>query len=72
MNHKITLAIETNPALGWLGSVGSIMLGWLTWLLNHLGDFAQFFAVIAGVFGMVAGYYTMRIQRRVWRKRNDE
>jgi len=74
MTHRIATALELHPTLGWLASLGSMFMGWLTWLLEHSSSFAQGFAVGAGLFGVAAGYYTFRIQRRTWQRmqRDDE
>lgn len=64
--------LESHPALGYLGSGLSLLLSWFTWFVEHSDDFAKIFAFAAGLFGMVAGYYTMRIQRRAWHRKNRD
>jgi len=72
MNQKFIHAIEEHPTLGWMGSLISLLLGWISWFVDHADDFAKAFGVAAAVFGAVAGYYTMRIQRRAWKRRTDK
>lgn len=70
MNQKMISAIESHPALGWVASVLSIGTGMFRWLFDHVDDFTKLLGLAATVFGLVAGYYTMRIQRRTWNRKN--
>lgn len=64
--------IQANPALGWLGAVVAEILAGLGWLVHHAGDIGAIFGLVAAVFGAVAGWYTMRIQRREWKRNSSE
>lgn len=69
MDHnRLTSAVENHPALAWLGSAVSLAGGVVSYMVEHAGDAAKVFGVFAAVFGMIAGYYTMRIQRRAWKR----
>jgi hypothetical protein len=63
--------IQANPALGWLGAIVAEILAGFGWFVHHAGDIGAIFGLVAAVFGAIAGWYTMRIQRRAW-KRNGE
>jgi membrane associated rhomboid family serine protease len=69
MNH-IKVAIESRPELGWFGSILSLLFSGLAWFLEHAGQIAQIIAIGGAVFGLLAGYYTWRIQRSAWRGRH--
>jgi hypothetical protein len=75
MEHKIAPLIEAHPMLAWATSALSIFLGWLGWVIDHAHDFAKVFGMFAALFGMIAGYYTMRVQKRAydrWRIRKND
>jgi hypothetical protein len=79
MNRLDTL-ITQKPALGYVGSGISLFLGWVADTANaaaqHAANAAQYIPVAlswgAGAFGLLAGYYTFRLQRRAWKKAQDE
>ena len=73
MTDRINHALEAHPFLGFLGSLFSILTGAASWFMDHADDFTKLIGLVATLFGLVAGYYTMRIQRRSWlsRKRHD-
>lgn len=67
MNARLSLALENNPSIGWLVAVMNWLIATFTWLTQHADGLAKMFALGAALFGLIAGYYTMRIQRRAWR-----
>ena len=60
--------MEAHPSMAWMGSVSSVGIGWLTWLIDHADDFGKVFGCFAALFGLIAGYATMRIQWRKFRR----
>ena len=60
--------MEDHPSLAWMGSGGSFLVGWLTWLIDHADDFGKVFGALAAIVGFIAGYATMRIQWHKWRR----
>ncbi len=72
MIHRLQDQIEHHPTFAWVGSFLSVFTGLLAWLVENAGDAAKVFGVFAAIFGMVAGYYTMRIQRRAFKRGEGE
>lgn len=68
MSSHLNRVVEQHPVLGYIGSFFALLMSWLTWFIEHAGDFAQFFGLGAALFGFIAGYYTFRIQRRTWKR----
>jgi hypothetical protein len=68
VNSRLTDLLENRPHLAWFGSLGPIAAGWWTWFVEHVDSVAKLIGFVAVLFGAIAGYYTMRIQRRAWRK----
>lgn len=66
INQRLTTALESNPGLGWWGTFISWLTAALAWMLDHAPVLTTVFGVFAAIFGAVAGYYTMRIQRRTF------
>lgn len=68
MTHRLATVMESRPAVGWVGTFLSFLSSAGAWLFNHADDGAKIFGIFAAIFGCVAGYYTMRIQRRAWKR----
>ena len=68
VKSRLAVALESRPILGWIASGFSLLTTWFAWFVEHADDFAKIFGLVAALFGLVAGYYTMRIQRRAWRR----
>jgi hypothetical protein len=70
MNHKMIATLEAHPALGWLTSLLSFVLGLFGWAVEHVDLFTKAFGLVATIFGCIAGWYTIRVQRRTLQKLN--
>ena len=57
-------ALEAHPSLGWLVAVFNWVATGFVWFTHHVDDVTKCFMFGAAVFGLITGYYTMRIQRR--------
>lgn len=68
MNHRLQGFLEAHPSFGWISSFASLATGWFSWFVEHADDFAKVAGLFAATFGLIAGWYTMRIQRRAWRR----
>lgn len=68
MSHRFESLFEAHPGLAWLASGVSWLLSLCSWMVDHADDGAKVFGVFAAIFATVAGYYTMRIQRRAWNR----
>jgi len=68
MNHRLQHFLEQHPAWGWLVTLvnGAMTSG--VWFVGHLDEAGKIFAFAAAVFGCIAGWYTLRIQRRTWKR----
>jgi hypothetical protein len=62
----LTSRVEANPGLGWAGTLIAESLAWLGWLASHASQIGAIFGCVAAIFGVCAGWYTLRIQRRAW------
>lgn len=58
--------IERHPVLGYFATVFSGVVSAFNWGIQHADAGAKLLAFVAGMFGLMAGYYTFRIQRRAW------
>jgi hypothetical protein len=72
VTQKINTTLESHPQLGWVGSVASFLLGTTQWLIDHADSFTKLAGFAAAFFGVIAGWYTLRIQRRAWQKTQRE
>lgn len=68
MNARLESILESHPSLGWLVAAVNWLLAACAWFVQHLDDITKFVVFGGSVFGLVAGYYTLRIQRRTWRR----
>lgn len=68
MNDRLPNLIEAHPMLAWLASLGSFAISAFEWSVKHSDDAAKVFGLCATIFAVIAGYYTMRIQRRAWKR----
>jgi ABC-type branched-subunit amino acid transport system permease subunit len=61
-------ALRDNPTLGYVYSAGSLIIGVITstygTFIEHIDLATKLAAMGAAFFGLCAGYYTLRIQRR--------
>lgn len=68
----VSTALESNPALGWFGATFAWLGGVVGWLISHAGPIATVVGAIFGcgaaILGFIAGWYTVKIQRRTWKK----
>ena len=69
--NRVTGSFEQHPVLGLIASGLSMVSSWFVWFVQHADDFGRVFALGAAVFGCVAGWYSMRVMRRAW-KRGDK
>lgn len=67
--HGILAALmERHPVVGWALATASVLFGALpTWLI----DARDVLGVMSVVFGVVIGYFTIRIQADQWRERRE-
>jgi hypothetical protein len=68
MNDRIASLLEAHPLLAWFASLLSMVTSGAVWFVDHSDEVAKIFALVAGLFALVASYYTMRIQRRTYRR----
>lgn len=69
---RLNTYLENHAALGWLGSALSFFTGLGQWFINHADDFTKLAGLASVLVGFVAGYYTLRIQRRAWKRAQHE
>lgn len=65
MKH-LAQVITDQPAKGWIGALVAEILALIGWTADHAGQLGSIFGMFAAIFGAIAGWYTFRIQRRVW------
>lgn len=68
MTARINSFMENHPALGWIGSVLSCLTGALQWFIDHVDTITKLVGLGTVLLGLMAGYYTFRIQRRTFKK----
>jgi hypothetical protein len=68
MRDRLAAILECHPILGWVMSAFSVVSGFASWFVAHVDGVSKIVALSAVMFGSVAGYYTMRIQRRTWQR----
>ena len=68
MNVRLETALANNPALGWIVSVVNWLIATFAWFADHADGILKVIAFGGAIFGALAGYYTMRIQRRAWKQ----
>ena len=60
--------IEETFAATPIFAIGVAVANWVTagfvWFTHHADDAAKVFALAGAIFGMMAAYYAMRVQRR--------
>lgn len=65
---RLESLVNQHPALGWISSVFSFIAGAFAWTIEHADDIGKVFGMIAAMFGVMAGYWTVRIQRRAFKR----
>lgn len=72
MTARLNSFMENHPAFGWIGSALSFVTGLAQWFIDHADDFTKIIGCGTVLLGFIAGYYTLRIQRRAWHKAQRE
>jgi len=70
MKTRLAALFETYPPLGWISSILSIVTGWSAWFVQHVDEFTKIFGLFAVIFGVIVGYYTMRIKRLEFQRKS--
>lgn len=68
INSAVSSVLERRPAFGWLFGAASSGSG--LWALVEAGT--KIGGLVSVLIGIAIGVYTLRIQRRTWKKAQDE
>lgn len=56
------------PVLVWAIAAFNWMIAVFEWTVNHASQIAGIFALFGAMFGCVAAYYSMRVNRRTFKR----
>ena len=69
---KIEQAVSDHPHATFAVAIMNWLFAGFLWFFDHATQVAGFFALAGAIFGCVASYYAMRVNRRNYNKQVNE